>query len=187
MKKYILILIALFFTSLFASLLFFNLTSPAPEIDETEISTEVSSEPVENTIIVTTMTMLEKHTYYKDCGHTVIETLTNKTEYLGMTLDELKMLGYEVIYAGNGKFELYQEVDGLCSADSSKYHILICENGIALYKGPIGYEEEFVQEFELDVSYLPVDIQNNLSAGGMEFSNKLEFYSLMESITEIYY
>lgn len=117
-------------------------------------------------------------TYYKDCGHTIVQKEQIKDEEVNKTEEYLKKAysDWSIEDFNSNEVKLYQEVEGTCN---EHYLISIKDENIAIYTIDSEGNKILKEETDIPIIYLPQEdielLKQGITANGEnELARKLE-------------
>lgn len=130
-------------------------------------------------------TPLKREVYYAACRHLLTDRPDEALEFRNRSFAELREAGWYVFRNENGEVCLYREEEGLCPNDAGKYHMVWLEDSLVIVHGPCGYNGEVEGRMTLVFERLPHAWQELLRGEGVEFGNRAELITAMESLDEL--
>ena len=130
-------------------------------------------------------TVVKKDIYYSACQHLVTEKISNSSEFNNKSFEELAQEGWYVFWGQNGEACVFAEEEGLCPQDAEKYHLVWQDDSLVIVHGPAGYNGEVEGRINVDFDKLPKLWQELLQKDGVEFANRDELLTALESLDEL--
>lgn len=155
-----------------------NTTQSEGSIAENNIENEiVSTENKEEKISPNAKITIT--TFYKKCGHEIIEEKDVSKDIVNLTKKELDKIyeDYEVENFSELQISLYKEENGFCD---EHYYIGKNNGTICIYKLNSDGEEELYESTNILIEYLPEEEKKEIEAK-KEIIGKEELYSILEN------
>ena len=147
------------------------------EYNDIELNTDEIEETSVESEKISPNCSIKLRRYYKECGHTIEQYLSIPTDLVNKTEDDLKKEyeGWNIEYFSKNQIILYREIENECG----EHYILKEKDGkIAIYL-KVGDEEQFVEDTNVSVEFLPDEDKNKLKEG-IAANGRAELNQLIE-------
>lgn len=182
-------LILVFVFTASASYIYFALADSPKEVDEPymALGTPVAqlAAEVKTVLPETRLTVKE---VYPFCGHTLEKTLAAaESEWLGLSFDELALVGWSVAQIGEQQLLLEREQEGLCPEEAAQRLLCQTERGLAVYEGNLQHTGQLLLEMPVDSlsAELPPEFLASLQEGGYQLASQNDLDELLETLDEL--
>jgi len=155
--------------------------------------------------VVRSNTLLLKYNEYS-CGDVELLYRGNAPrELTGLDYNRLKLKypesqGWKLTFRDN-ELDITRKVDGFCGMHKEYRHLGMYEGKLAVFQGPLGYNNVVLSVVNIDLNLLPDDIKDKISRAdrfnelpaaeqselqkAIEFPNETEIYSVLENLDEL--
>lgn len=141
--------------------------------------------------VITPATEIVREYHYLECGHVMVGLPRNDPALVGLTLSQLSMIytpsdGWEVIQDGSNRVILRLNLEELCPKCVTKRHLGVIDGKVAIFYGPAGYQGALDRLTNLSISKLPLDWQDAIRAGILEFKDIEALTQALDSLDEFF-
>ena len=155
--------------------------------------------------VVRSNTLLLKYNEYS-CGDVELLYRGNAPrELTGLDYNRLKLKypesqGWKLTFRDN-ELDITRKVNGFCGMHKEYRHLGMYEGKLAVFQGPLGYNDVVLSVVNIDLNLLPDDIKDKISRAdrfnelpaaeqselqkAIEFPNETEIYSVLENFDEL--
>ena len=147
------------------------------EYNDIELNTDEIEETSVESEKISPNCSIKLRRYDKECGHTIEQYLSIPTDLVNKTEEDLKKEyeGWSIEYFSKNQIILYREFENECG----EHYILKEKDGkIAIYL-KVGDEEQFVEDTNVSVEFLPDEDKNKLKEG-IAANGRAELNQLIE-------
>lgn len=150
----------------------------------TDKSTDENAKPV-----ITAATQVVQESRYRLCGHVEVGIPIKDPVLHNLGIEQLTSLypiqdGWEVILAGPERVILRMNVEGLCPHCAVKRHLGVIDGKVAIFNGPASFRGGLDRLTNLPVSSLPLEWQEPIRMGLMEFEDAEALSQAFDSLDE---
>lgn len=155
--------------------------------------------------VVKSDTLVLKYNEYS-CGDVELLYRGNAPrELTGLDYNRLKLSypenqGWKITFRDN-ELDLTRTVSGFCGIHRDYRHLGLHEGKLAVFQGPLGYNDIVLTVLDVDLSLLPGDIKDKINQADLfgqlplseqtemqktiEFPSEMELYSVLENFDEL--
>lgn len=141
---------------------------------------------------ITPSTEVIREYHYKWCGHNETGKATKDLMLVGLTAEQLHRLypaseGWEVEFVKPDRLVLRLYLEELCPADTMKRHLGEVDGRVAIFIGPSHYRGALEKMTSIRLSDLPVEWQELISQGTLEFGDVETLNQALDNLDEYYW
>lgn len=141
--------------------------------------------------VITAATQIIQESRYRLCGHIVVGIPIRDPVLHDLGIEQLTSLypmsdGWEIILAGPERVILRMNVEGLCPHCAVKRHLGVIDGKVAIFYGPASFRGGLDRLTKLSVSALPLEWQEPIRMGLMEFEDAETLSQALDSLDEYY-
>jgi hypothetical protein len=139
--------------------------------------------------VITAATQVVQESRYRLCGHVEVGIPIKDPVLHNLGIEQLTSLypmqdGWEVVLAGPERVILRMNVEGLCPHCAVKRHLGVIDGKVAIFYGPVSFRGGLDRLTNLPVSSLPLEWQEPIRMGMMEFENAEALSQALDSLDE---
>ncbi len=139
--------------------------------------------------VITAATQVLQESRYRLCGHVEVGVPIKDPVLHNLGIEQLTSLypmqdGWEVILAGPERVILRMNVEGLCPHCAVKRHLGVIDGKVAIFNGPASFRGGLDRLTNLSVSSLPLEWQEPIRMGLMEFEDAEALSQALDSLDE---
>ena len=139
--------------------------------------------------VITAATQVVQESRYRLCGHVEVGVPIKDPVLHNLGIEQLTSLypmqdGWEVILAGPERVILRMNVEGLCPHCAVKRHLGVIDGKVAIFNGPASFRGGLDRLTNLSVSSLPLEWQEPIRMGLMEFEDAEALSQALDSLDE---
>jgi len=139
--------------------------------------------------VITTATEVVHESRYRLCGHVEVGIPIKDPVLLNLDIEQLTSLypvqdGWEVVLTGPDRVILRMNVEGLCPQCAKKRHLGVIDGRVAIFNGPASFHGGLDRLTNLAISSLPIEWQEPIKMGMMEFDNAEALAQALDNLDE---
>ncbi|MGI6066420.1 MAG: hypothetical protein ACOYI2_08005 [Bacillota bacterium] len=127
---------------------------------------------------------VQEQIYYELCRHLVTRDVGLDDPVRDMSTSKLKEQGWSVYQDEIDDVTIFKNINGLCQVCQGKRHLGIAGEYVAVFQGPIGVQGQQMEVLNVRVDRLPVEWQEKVKRGELDFSSEQELLEALDSIDE---
>lgn len=139
-------------------------------------------------ITITAQTPVVFEQEHLKCGHKVVSSFPDREKLNGKTIREIQaaytsVQSYQVSWNVD-TLVIRQSLDDWCSEDSAKLRLKDYQGRVAVFQGADPQRDVLIKVTGIVTSSLPLDVQQAIRDGSMEFKNQDELNDALENLDE---
>lgn len=127
---------------------------------------------------------LEEQVYYTRCRHLLTRDLDIDDPRRQKTSSELSKEGWAYYHSDSSQAIIFKNLDAICPDCADQRHLGTAGDFVAVYQGPVGVPGDQVKVLSIQVSRLPLEWQDKVRRGELNFSSEQELLEALDSIDE---